>query len=566
MVETVPTTTAGPNQPVHLSPQANAWRLLKNDLNDIGIIFGFALVIGLLSMATPLAVEALVNTVAFGQVLQPVVVLSTILFAFLAFQAGVRLLQVYVAEMIQRRIFARSAADLVHRLPKIRHESQDATDLPLLVNQFLDVAGVQKTAATLLLEGSRILLSAITGMTVLAFYHPWLLGFDLVLVTALTLVLTVAGLGATNTAVKESKAKYRAQGWFEEMASTPRQFASTHGFSLAVERANALTSDYVKFRSKHFRILIRQNALALLVQAVASTVLLGIGGWLVITNRLTLGQLVAAELIVTIIVGSVAKLGKLLESYYDLLAASDKVGGLSELPEWPAGTAELPQGPLPVRTRQLSYAYEDNPASLFDINIDLDPGEAVAVTGPSGSGKSTLMEVLAGLRPASSGLVAIDGLDPFEIVPFTLRDCVVLARDNELFDGTIRENVAVGSPLVGVRETWDVLEAVGLAEAIRCLPETLMGTISTERNPLSSGQTRLLMMARALAARPGILLIDGLLDMLPLEEAESLLETIRRDYPCTLVLGTTRPEIAALLPAEVSLSHCCGRPNTLIDT
>ena len=540
-----------------------AWRLLRPDLDDIGIIFVFALVVGLLAMATPLAVEALVNTVAFGRVMQPLFVLSGFLLLFLGFQAAIRLLQKYVAEMIQRRIFARAAADLVHRLPKIRHDAQDQVDLPVLVNQFLDVAGVQKTAATLLLEGSRVTLSAVVGMTVLAFYHPWLLGFDIVLVFALILVLTIAGWGGTATAVKESKAKYRSQAWFEEMSHHPSVFRSTHGFSLALERANALVSEYLKYRSKHFRILIRQNALALAVQAVASTTLLGVGGWLVITNRLTLGQLVAAELIVAIIVSSVSKIGKLLESYYDLLAASDKVGGLTELPEDVPGTAELPTGPLPLRASEVSYAYPGFEPSLRDISLRVEAGESLALFGPSGSGKSTLCDLLGGLRSATSGAISIDGLDPYEIVPYTLRDCVVIARDDQVFDGTIRENVAVGNPLVGVRETWDALETVGLAEPIRCLAGTLLCTISPQRNPLSGGQVRRLMLARAIASAPGLLIIDGLLDDLPIAQARGLLRAIRNFTPATLVVATARTEIADLLPDRVTLSHCCGEPSSI---
>eukprot|EP01025_Chloroclados_australasicus_P023119 TRINITY_DN23559_c0_g1_i1.p2 TRINITY_DN23559_c0_g1~~TRINITY_DN23559_c0_g1_i1.p2 ORF type:complete len:249 (-),score=28.72 TRINITY_DN23559_c0_g1_i1:55-801(-) len=220
----------------HTTPLRHAWHLLRPDARDIAVVFSFALVIGLLSMATPLAVEALVNTVAFGRVLQPVVVLSAFLFAFLGFQAAIRLLQVYVIELLQRRIFARAGADLAHRLPRIKYESLDHTDLPVLVNQFLDVAGVQKTAATLLLEGSSILLSTLVGMSVLAFYHPWLLGFDLILLASVTIILFVAGINAVSTAVKESKAKYRAQGWFEEMSHVPEVFRSTAGFSLALER------------------------------------------------------------------------------------------------------------------------------------------------------------------------------------------------------------------------------------------------------------------------------------------------------------------------------------------
>ena len=537
-----------------ITPLRHAWHLLRPDVGDIAVVFGFALVVGLLSMATPLAVEALVNTVAFGRVLQPIVVLSAILLTFLGFQAAIRLLQVYVIELLQRRIFARAGADLAHRLPRIKYESLDSTDLPVLVNQFLDVAGVQKTAATLLLEGSSILLSTLVGMSVLAFYHPWLLGFDLILLASVTLILTVAGINAVKTAVKESKAKYRAQAWFEEMSHVPEVFRSTAGFSLALDRANGVVSEYLKFRSKHFRILFRQNALALMLQAIASTVLLGIGGWLVITNRLTLGQLVAAELIVAIIVGAFAKLGKLLESYYDLLASADKVGGLTELPEQFQGTAELPDGPLSLEAINISYTFPCCDPTFQDISFDLEAGDSLAVIGPNGSGKSILCEVLAGLRHPTSGHAMIDGVDPHDIQPFTLHDCVVLSQDHQLFESTVLENIACGNPLIGVREAWEALEEVGLAETVRRLPDTIHMSISSQRNPLSSGQVRRLMLARAIAARPGILIIDGLIDDMASGDAADLLREIRNhEKDMTVVIATTRFEIAEQMPRIIHL-------------
>lgn len=539
----------------HAPPIVHAWRLLKPDSGDIAVVFAFALVIGLLSMATPLAVEALVNTVAFGRVLQPVVVLSGFLFGFLGFQAALRLVQVYVIELLQRRIFARAAADLTHRLPRIKYEALDKVDLPVLVNQFLDVTGVQKTAATLLLEGSGILLSTLVGMSVLAFYHPWLLGFDLILIASVALILTVAGVGAVKTAVLESKAKYRSQSWFEEMSHVPEVFRSTGGFSLALERADGVVSNYLKYRSKHFRILFRQNILALMLQAVASTVLLGIGGWLVITNRLTLGQLVAAELIVAIIVGSFAKLGKLLESYYDLLSASDKVGSLTELPEHTRGTAELPEGPLPIDAVGVAYSFDGGKPVISDLSFDLEAGGSMAVFGGNGSGKSVLCELLAGLRHPTGGHVNVDDVDPYDVQPFTLHDCVHVAQDHQLFEGSVLDNIACGNPLVGVRETWNALETVGLSESIRRLPDTIHTDISSQRNPLSSGQVRRLMLARAVAARPGLLIADGLFDDLPVGDAADIIrDLITSSDTWTLVVTTTRYEIAEQFPRVLDLA------------
>jgi ABC-type bacteriocin/lantibiotic exporter with double-glycine peptidase domain len=114
-----------PSGSVHRTPLERLWGLLKPEWPDIWIVIVFALVIGLLTLATPIAVETLVNTVAFGRFLQPVVILSLMLLAFLAFAGAIRGLQTYVVEIIQRRLFARITADLAYRLPRVRPESLD---------------------------------------------------------------------------------------------------------------------------------------------------------------------------------------------------------------------------------------------------------------------------------------------------------------------------------------------------------------------------------------------------------------------------------------------------------
>ncbi|MCA9053013.1 MAG: ABC transporter ATP-binding protein, partial [Planctomycetaceae bacterium] len=342
----------------HLTPLARCWALLKPEAGDIWIILLFALVAGVLAMATPLAIEALVSTVTFGRLLQPIVVLSLMLLAFLAFQASIRGMQTYVVEIIQRRLFARIVGDLAYRLPRADLESMHGHPGRELVNRFFDVVTVQKITAQLLLDGVSVVLNTLIGMTVLGFYHPWLLGFDVVLLAMIAFAILVLGRGAVKSSIEESKCKYRMAAWLEDLAGSPIAFRHDGGAQFAMERANRLTFEYLSERRRHFRILMRQIIFALGLQAMASTALLGLGGWLVIDGQLTLGQLVAAELIVTMIVGSFAKLGKHMESYYDLMASVDKLGYLFDIPmERHTGLMSFSKhGPASVEVCELQYS------------------------------------------------------------------------------------------------------------------------------------------------------------------------------------------------------------------
>lgn len=372
------------SEPGHkMSPLKRLWMLLAPESHDIWVVAVFAFVTSILMLATPIAVETLVNTVAFGRFLQPIFVLSAILLTFLGFQGAIKALQTYVVEIIQQRLFARVAADLSYRLPRADLEAVDGEYMPDLVNRFFDIVTVQKVVATLLLDGLGLVLNTVIGMAVLAFYHPWLLGFDIFLLSAIALIVFGLGRGAVASAVGESKQKYYMAGWLEEVAHCPTAFRGDGGAEFALERSDQLIHQYLMARRKHFRIVFRQIMFALALQAISSTLLLGLGGWLVVTGELTLGQLVAAELIVTVIVGSFAKIGKHLEGFYDLLTSVDKLGSLFDIQmEREDGVLGLEESaPVQITLSSVSYAYPNGPTAIQNVTGEIASGERIPVVG-----------------------------------------------------------------------------------------------------------------------------------------------------------------------------------------
>lgn len=557
----------------HMSPWLRLLSILRPDAGDITVVAVFSAVIGLLMLASPIAVEALVNTVAFGRFLQPVVVLSLILLTFLAFAATLRIVQAYISEIIQRRIFVRVVSDLAYRLPRVRQSAFDEHHGPELMNRFFDVMTVQKTAAVLVLDGIAMVLQTVIGMVVLGFYHNYLIGFDIFLIACLAVIVFVLGRGSVRTAIAESYAKYHVAAWLEQLADAPLAFKTAQGSRFAWDVADRLTTDYVRARSRHFRVLMRQIVFAVGLQAVGGALLLGLGGWLVITGDLSLGQLVAAEMIVAVILNSFTKLGKQLESFYDLLAAVDKIGHLFDLPvERTTGMAlgptearseagelrELP--PLGVSLRRVSYDFEGARAVVHGVSLEVSPGELVALTGPPGSGKSVVLDLLYGLRQPSSGRLEVGGHDLRGVQPAALRRQVALVRDGGVIAGTIAENIQMARPEVGMARVREVLTAVGLWDEVLEMPQALDTRLDPDGRPLTNSQTRRLLLARALAGRPRLLLVDELVDSLPTALANSVLETLRQlAGRCTVVIVTGRDDIAAACPRVEWLSPDGGR-------
>ena len=266
------------NRPV--KPFERLIGIIKADRPDLWAVTVFSVIVGILALATPIAVEALVNTVAFGRYLQPIVVLSLILMTFLGFAAAIRALNTWIVEIVQRRMFVRVVEDLAYRLPRVEQHSLDGKYGPELANRFFDVVTLQKIAAKLLLDGITIVLQTVLGMAVLAFYHPFLLGFDVVLMICILFIVFVLGRGAVKTAIRESASKYRVAAWMEELLRNPTAFKMHGGSQFGLDRADSLAVEYLQARRAHFRIVMRQIIFSLTLQAVSGNRTPGLG-WMV---------------------------------------------------------------------------------------------------------------------------------------------------------------------------------------------------------------------------------------------------------------------------------------------
>ncbi len=532
----------------HASPVQRLRDLLWAERSDLWVVLVYAVGVGLLSLAVPVATAALVNTITFAVVLQPLVVLTVMVFGALAFDGVMRAMQVQVVEMIQRRVFVRATADLAQRLPRLRAETADVAHVPELVNRFFDVVTVQKAFATLLLDGLSVLLQALVGTLLLAFYHPLLLAFDAVLVLGIAFIIWPLGHRAIETSIGESRAKYAVAAWLEELARPGETFQGIGAATFARARADALAGRYLAARADHFRIVLRQHVGTLGFRAVFSAALLGLGGLLVIQRGLTVGQLAAAELVVTSVVLGMTKLSKQLETAYDLAAAVDKLGHLADLPLERTGGAPVPVGSprgASLALRAASFGYGDAPV-LRDAQLTLDPGDRVAVLGASGSGKSTLADLLVGRRAPSAGVVLLEGADLRELSLDALRVAVAVVRDASLFDGTVAENVALGRPGVDAARVRAALGAVGLGDTVGALPAGVDTALTPGGAPLSMTQARRLMFARAIAGSPRLLVVDGALDALEDEAARELMAALSAPHaPWTLLVLTHHASVAA---------------------
>ena len=305
-------------------------RILLPEKRFYTAVFSYSVFIGLLTLAVPIAVQALINTVASVAVPQSLFVLVGLVFILLAFSAAMQGMQLYTMELFERRFFARIASEITHTL---LHARLDMANQSAIIDRFFEVMHVQKSVPALCVGGFTLLLQMGIGLVVVSFYHPWFLVFNLVLLGCCALIWRLWHERAQQAAVKASSARYRMAGWLEELAGGEMHHRLGEGKLRVWETSERLTHAYLDGRESFFRFNFRQILGFLTIYVLGSVALLALGGWLVLKGQLTLGQLVAAELILSAIFYGIARLGYYLTLYYELCAGAVKLDELLSLPQ-----------------------------------------------------------------------------------------------------------------------------------------------------------------------------------------------------------------------------------------
>ena len=524
------------------TPWARLRDLAALEVAELSIVITYALGVGLLSLGPPIAVQSLLGFVAFGGLLQPIIVLSLVLLLVLFFVAGLKAAQTLAVEHISRRVFLRVGTNVALRMVSPTR----GINLVKLTNRFFDVVILEKAAATLLFDGVSVVLQILAGMVLLAVYHPVLLAFDLVVATLVGLLIVVPGRTALRTAIAESTAKYAVADWLEDLAHNPGLYANRHGAAFARPRTDDVLRAWYTARRRHFNRVFFQIGGFLLVQALALCALLAVGGWLVVSRELAVGQLVAAELVMASTVAAIARLGKLLQTSYDLLAALQKIGSATDDFERDQGT-----GLLTDDNKGLDVVV--HAVQRHGAGFRLRPGARVRLTGAEGTGKSTLLRALADLNDHRFS-ITFDGIDARSLDRRDTRAHVHLLGNTGLIEGTIDDNLRVANPTASVRELHEAIARVGLTDTLRHLPDGIQTMLLPDGTPLSGGQTKRLLAARVLMARPRLVLIDRFLDDIPDQPLELLLHhLLGPEAPWTVLCVSDDPRVLPHLPDAIEV-------------
>ncbi|UII29820.1 ABC transporter ATP-binding protein/permease [Fulvivirga ulvae] len=535
-------------------------RLLAEEKKDISYIYVYAVFIGIISLSLPLGIQAVVSLISGGVFFSSVYVLISLVIIGVLVGGGLQVMQVTLVEYLQRRVFIKAAFEFAFRVPRIKAEALLKHHAPELMNRFFDVLTIQKGLPKLLIDLSSGVIQIIFGLLLLSFYHPFFVFFGLFLLAALGGIFYATGNKGLSSSIKESKYKYQVVHWLEELARTINSFKLSGNTSLPMKRTDTNANNYLKYRKAHFSILIQQYSFIVLFKALVIGGVLIIGTILVVQREITLGQFVASEVIIILIVSSVEKIIMYMDVVYDVLTAVDKISQVTDLPLERSGGLTFPKGfngGFEIKAKGLSYKFKDNhDYTLRKIDLLIKKGERVCIAGSGGSGKTVLTNVISGLLTDFQGAVTINNFSVRDLDLNNLRDRVGKnVSQEDIFEGTILDNVLLAKPYAKPEDAIWALEKVGALDDVNAMPQGLDTPVISGGKGLPSSLVNRLILARCLAKHPSLLILNDFFSGFSRPERMALMTMlIQPENPWTMWVVSNDPLVMAACDRIIVLS------------
>lgn len=527
-----------------LSSTQRFWLMLKPDKYEIRNIYIYAVIIGILNLTLPIGIQSIINLIQGGDISTSWLILTFLVALGIALSGTLQINQLRITENLQQKIFTRAAFEFAYRIPKVKLEQLFKIYAPELMNRFFDVVSVQKGITKLLIDFSTAGIQVIFGLILLSLYHPFFIIFSLLLILFIFFIFWITGKKGLKTSLEESKHKYKTAHWLEELARANTTFKLSGTNHLALSRVNKHTNQYISARESHFSVLRSQYILMVVFKVIVAVGLLLIGGLLVIEQQMNIGQFVAAEIVILLIVSSVEKLTLSFETIYDVLTSLEKIGQVTDLELEKDGglkTDDIKEG-MAVNIGNVSYNYpEESKLTINNVSLDIKPGENVIITGKNDSGKSTLVYLIGGLLSGYKGHVSIDG------IPLSNYDYDHLhqqiggyMRDENLFEGTLLENITLGREKATFENVKWAAKHLNLDQMICQLPMGYDTIVQSQGKQFSKSTIAKILLARAIVDLPRLLLLENSFSVFSPDEKESILSfLLDRKHNWTLILSSS---------------------------
>lgn len=527
--------------------------MLRNDSRDIYHIYLYAIFSGILSLSLPLGIQVIVNLLGGAQLSTSWVLLVTIIILGILFTGILQVMQMSLTETLQQKIFARAAFEFAYRIPSIRPENINRYNLPELVNRFFDTLSVQKGISKLLIDFSAASIQIFFGLLILSFYHPFFILFSLFLIVLVYLIIRYTVPRGLKTSLNESKYKYEVAHWLEEIAYNIKAFKMNAHNNMAIEKTDVLVDKYLKSRKAHFKVLVLQYFTLIGFKVIVAASLLVLGGLLVFNEQMNIGQFIAAEIIILLILGSVEKLVTSMETIYDVLTSVEKIAGVTDLElekidSYTTSITEIKS----IRFNNIAYS-NVNEVKVFDqFSLEVTKGNFTYIEDVSFK-LDYLYGMMSGLNPVNEGVVYINDVPLVQLNKQLLRQQIACNTNMDgIFYGSVRENVCFNYSYMDEERLLRVCKRSGVFKYFEHLPEgwnTPVDLLHIDDEPELKER---LLLARMLYHDGSIYLIKDTFNYIPEHEINILLKELM-DMGKTIFLGSLNQNYKNLATKQIKL-------------
>lgn len=494
-----------------LTPVARILHLVRLEKSEITAIYFYAIMAGLIQLSLPVGVQSIISFVLGGSMSTSLIVLIILVVIGVLATGLMYINQMKLIEKIQQKIFVRYALEFVDHIPKIDLKKTDSFYLPELVNRFFEIPALQKGLSKLLLDIPTATIQILFGLTLLSFYHPVFILFGILLIFILAVILYYSGTRGLRTSLQESSYKYAVGAWLEELARVVKSFKLSKGTSLHNKKVDEKTINYLNARKEHFSVLLFQYRILVILKTLITAAMLIVGSILLVNQQLNIGQFIAAEIVILIVISAVEKIIGTLDSVYDILTSVEKIGKVTDKPIEQHGTQLLSSKKegVTVELQDANFRFANTGNIINQVSFRIEKGEIVCISGKEGSGKSTLLKLLSGMYSDFDGNILIDEIPIRNYNIDSLRSKLgIYISQQDVFNGTLLENITMGNNNPDIDKISSLAERVGLRSFVASLKNGYDTELDPVGNHLPGNVIRKILLLRALINTPRLLLLE----------------------------------------------------------
>lgn len=542
----------------HSNPLSRIASLVNLHKKEVTSIYLFSMLSGLINLSLPLGVQTIIGLVMGATMVSSIYVLIFLVVLGVFLVGLLQMNQMKIIETIQQRIFAQYAYAFADTIPRLDLKQMDHYFIPEKVNRFFDTVNIQKGFAKLLLDIPIASVQILFGILLLALYHPLFILLGVILFILLVLILNYTSKKGISTSIEESNYKYEVVGFFNEMARTLKSFKFSQGSNLNFEKTNTHTRGYLQARTQHFEVLLFQYKSLIFFKVSLTILMLTLGTYLLVEQQLNIGEFIAAEIVILMVIGAVEKLIISLDSAYDVITGLEKIASVTESPTEHSGKLDLDvQKGLDIQMTGFSFSFDADHKVLDSISLRIKPGQKVSISGPEGSGKSILLRMLTGNYQDFLGSFQINHFPIQNYQLQSLRKYTgVLLHGQEIFGGSLWENISLGQKDITPASILQKANELGFDDLLHHFPEGFDTIIEPIGKKTPQTIIRKILILRALCGDKKLLLLEEPWEGLDAQMAEKIKKyLINRPADTSVIVVSNDPDFNKLTDQQINMRH-----------